>query len=223
MAFSTKHLMLGAGLTAMMAGGLAEQASASAELSIDLNSILIDGTTTYDFHHHTGTLALIQDDDASLSDIGLNSVGGLKGGTSLASKDTPGFAGSITVSAGAITGGSVTVLLDNGDSYTASISGGTVGDFGTKVAIDGLTLSGTVELGGDGKFGGADLSSFSYTNGALAGSINEITFDKASIPADADVAVELIAIVPTPAAAAAAIPMLGLMGGVFGLRRRRNG
>lgn len=131
--------------------------------------------------------------------------------------------GSLEFSGGDVMSGSLTVTLDNGDTYTTQIDGGsgsirelTVGGW----TLDGLTFDGRFN---DEQFGDIDVSEFFAIQGQpgmLPGSIFQFRFEPdAGGAGTADM--EVFVLVPLPPAAYAGMVTLAGVMGISYLRRRR--
>lgn len=132
-----------------------------------------------------------------------------------------GFTGQVNLVAGAVTGGSITIAISNGDSYTCAIKPG-VGAVSTYVGggfkIEALTQGG---LFNDAQYGNVNVNPWfaSQTGGGLLGSLLQFNFNpnaQGAATADMDVFVD---VVPLPPAAWAGMAMMGLVA-VRRLRRR---
>lgn len=127
-----------------------------------------------------------------------------------------GLVGQINLNNGQVTGGSLTVSIAGGDSYTTNIaSAGTVTPFvGGGFKIEGLTFGGGFN---DAMFGNVDVTP--WTLGSLVGSFLQFNFNPSangSATADMDVFVQ---VVPLPPAVASG---LGTMAGIALLARMRR-
>jgi hypothetical protein len=131
------------------------------------------------------------------------------------------FNGEIVLNQGKVTGGSLTLTLNNGDSYTCQLSNlaGQVSKFvGGGYKIEGLTKGGFFN---DAQFGNVAVQQWFAAQGAsgLWGSFLQFQFNpnaKGASTADLDWFVD---IVPLPAPVATAIGILGIMS--VGRARRR--
>lgn len=217
MAIQKKRLALSA--AAILAAALgASEASADSVLQFDVNGLTATAVPTgggaLPFStSFTGTVTLEDDGNSSLAGIFIDSTDQGYAGT------LSDFTGSIFISSGAVTGGSFTITDTGGDFYTASILGG--GSVGTAVGqsgpftIDGLTFAGDFS---DAMFANVDISIFEAEE-PVSGSFLEFTFGPdGTTGIDSDADIDVFVVVPSPSAALAAIPMLGILG----LRRRRQ-
>lgn len=135
------------------------------------------------------------------------------------------LAGELTFAGGLLTGGSFSVTLDNTEAhtYSASIKPGT-GRLGASnhmgYSIDGLTINGAFS---DAAWGDLDVTPWHDAQGgagALTGAFFQFRFWPS--PAGNGTAdTEMFVLVPLPPAAWAGLAMLGGVGGLRRLRRRR--
>jgi len=206
----------------------ASEAQAAAELQINIDDAEFE-ISTYDVGTTAGTITFGQDANTLLANIGfVGGAGNLHTGFALTAPPS-GYFGTISFDAtGAITGGDLTIEITDGlgetDSYVADLSGGSIiatpwGASGKTITVVGLTSDGTFDLDSDDSYGLADLSGYSYPNGALSGSVGTINFNVSPGDlTDTSVFTNTFVVVPTPSAALAAIPMLGMVVA----RRRRS-
>jgi hypothetical protein len=133
-----------------------------------------------------------------------------------------GFTGQVNLNNGQVTGGSITVAISNGDTYTCAITPN-VGAVSTYVGggfkIEALTRSGFFN---DSMYGNVDVSPWYNAQGAtgLPGSFLEFNFNPnsdGSAPSDMDLFVD---VAPLPPAAWAGMATLAGVGIVRRLRRR---
>lgn len=138
-------------------------------------------------------------------------------------QDLAGFEGNINLSSGDVAGGSFTVTLDNGDTYTAQVDPGSgelkkldVGGY----TLDALTFNGAFS---DDTFGDIDVSEFFRIQGEpgqLIGSLFQFRFD-ADIAPEGTGDMEVYVLVPLPPSAYAGIATLAGVMGLTYIRRRR--
>jgi len=132
------------------------------------------------------------------------------------------FTGQITLNNGQVTGGSLTVTISNGDSYTCGItpgSGGVSNYVGGGFKIEALTRAGFFN---DAQFGNVNVSPWfgAQTPNGLPGSFLQFNFNpnaSGAASADMDLFVDSV-VVPLPAAAW--VGLAGLTG--LAVLRRAN-
>lgn len=165
--------------------------------------------------NHTGSLGLSADTASSLSAIRINGTP-----QTLASGQLNAVSGSIDLGNGTVLGGSISVALNNGDTFTAQIAsgvGGVSAQPGQGFSINGAYFN---ALFSGSTFGGINISQY-FNAQPLSGTyllfeLNPVlVFNGEGI----DEAVDLtISLVPSPGAAA---PLaVGVLG--FASRRRRG-
>lgn len=149
-----KHIAL-----CVVAGALTTGAHASFipyELQIDVNGLTIDAGGAFNANTHTGSLVISSSGSSSLTAIVID--GNVQG----VSATLSGFSGLVNMNAGVITGGSFSVLLSDGSSYSASLDPtfATIFLAGTNEYIgDGDTAGGVfANLGPGSSLGGVDVS-----------------------------------------------------------------
>ena len=195
-------------------------ANADTELQIDLNSLLTTGGGSSFGTGFSGTMTIADDSDSALNAGFIDGALGT-GFFSLALKD---MSGSITLLAGTVTGGSLTVIAwdttpgsGTFSTYAASIvpgSGVITSQAGQGFSIDGLTFSGTFS---STTFAGVDVTAFDDVE-PLWGSFLEFGYDPDTSGVDANSDLDLYVIIPLPSTAG-----LGLLGlATIGARRRRR-
>lgn len=210
-----------------VAGGLmlagAHEAEAAFSLQVDLNSLtgefappapLQEGFGT----SATGVVTLTQDADSVLAGMKRDEVG-VPFGASLSFLSM-----NISLLNGAVVGGDLDLILDDGSRYVASItedSGRVITQAGQGFAIDGLTFSGAFfNLVGGTQFGGVDVSDLGGRN--LFGSFLAFAFDPQGpneLQSDTDTDLDLwIRPIPGPAG----LSVFALAGGLAAARRRRG-
>jgi hypothetical protein len=206
------------------------QATAQLTLGLDVNGFEYEfrdagGASSFGGANHTGTMIWsFSSDEPRVVEARMGDEGifGVLDPVSLDS-GLNGFNATINLNSGSITGGSLTIILDSGDTYTTDFSrGGITALSHGGYTIDGMTMNGEF-TGGAGSpsdtFGGIDVSEFNRLDN-LPGWALAFRFNPgadATGTADAEVFV----MVPLPPAALAG---LGTLAGVFGftaVRRRR--
>lgn len=201
-----------AGLTAFGASS----AQATTKLQFDVNSLTaqVNGPFSSTF---TGTIVLSDDADSVLSDILIN--GAAQG---IAAGQLADFQGEIELVNGQVVGGFFYLEDTSGNSYQASIlASGQVTDIGGSdpgpYLINGLTFNGTFS---SNTFAGVDVSAWS-DNQPLSGSFLQFKFGPNDQGIDVNVDADIFVVVPNPAVAVGALPLLGLIGAGY-IRRRRQ-
>lgn len=216
-----KLLLAAAASTAALLG---TSANATTMLDIDVNDFKVTRTAgTFDATY-TGTLTFSF--QAGITYISAVEKTGSFGNLWDNSEALSSYTGTMTFVGGVITGGSFSMGLTSGDSYSGSFfdnQGGTGNIFAAGSgdwSIRAGTKAGTfVDGDADSSFGNVDVSEFlnPLYNGTLFGDIFEFDYNGGLV--DTDVDAEFTVVVPVPPAAG-----LGLAGllGVAVLRRRRN-
>jgi hypothetical protein len=200
------------------------QAMAQLTLGLDINGFeyeFTDGSGASGFggENHTGAMKWsFSSDEPRVVDarLGEDGVFGVLEPVSIGT-GLSAFDATIELDSGRIQGGSLTIRLDNGDTYTTEFTGGGL----TRLAhggytIDGLTLDGAFS---DDEFGAIDVSEFNRLDN-LPGWALAFRFNpglEASGTADAEVFV----MVPLPPTALAGLGVLAGVIGVTATRRRR--
>ncbi|RMH27961.1 MAG: hypothetical protein D6693_04310 [Planctomycetota bacterium] len=213
--------MRGIQITAALAAASVMSAAQAAQvLQFDLNSLTATSSSLVSTGF-TGTITLSKDANSTLNAILIDGVDqGIAAGQLLA------VTGSITLSAGTVTGGSLSITDTGGNVYSANIvsgsgsvtlSAGQTGPF----RIDGLTFQGMFN---SNTFAGVDVSPWNASE-PLNGSFLQFKFGQdanndgiADSNVDTDSDIDVFVIVPTPTAAGLA--GLGLLG-LGAVRRRR--
>lgn len=212
-----KKIVILAALVAAAGSGVASAATSELQLDVNaLNGQATDGNgnnTGFGGLTHTGSVVLTNDINSALSAV---LIDGTNQGI------TPGqlssFSGTIDLVLGAVTGGSLSMTLLNGDTFMATIVGGQ-GQVNTQSGqgfqIDGLVTS---ALFGPGPsfFAGVDISPF-YNGQPLNGSFLNFTFTPDANGNDANTDIDIFVVIPSPLAGGMA--GIGLMG--LAARRRR--
>lgn len=170
---------------------------------------------------HTGAVKFTTG-SGGLNGIFIQSVpSGAFANAGFAGSTLTGFTGQVNLVNGAVTGGSLTIAISNGDSYTCSIKPG-VGAVSTYVGggfkIEALTQAG---LFNDAQYGNVNVTPWfaSQAGGGLLGSFLQFNFApnaQGAATADMDVFVD---VVPLPPAAWAGLATMGVAA-VRRLRRR---
>jgi len=209
-------------LGVFMAAGSA--AVADEVLQIDVNGLTAE--VSGDFSEtFTGTMSVFNtpampdvDGDAEILDV---LVDGTAQGTGGAATGAFAFDMALSFSSGMLTGGSITVAVDQGaseNSYSASvapsISGAILDIGGGTFLIGGVTFDGLF-ADAAGTFLGVDITRWGDIQ-PVPGSFAQIAFEPNGNNTDADTDVDVFVAIPTPAGAA----MAGL--GLVGLTTRRR-
>ncbi len=192
-------------------------AHAGNELQFDVNSLTASANGVFGTGF-TGSVSLVDDSNSTLTDMLINGTA-----QGIAAGQLGSFTGSITIVAGAVTGGSFTITDTSGASYTATIvngsgtvsnSPGATGPF----RIDGLTFNGTFAgLSGGTDFAGVDVTTWSSVQ-PLTGSFLQFKFGPDAQGVDTNTDIDIFAVVPLPTPVG--LGVAGLVG-IAGLRRRR--
>lgn len=203
-------------LVTMLSAAAAIAASATAqaafELQIDVDSVTIDAGGAFDPNTYTGTMNFSSTGTSSLAGIFIDS------GAQAVTASLVSLSGSVNYVGGAATGGSFTVLLSDGSSYTASVDNGPSFLFPD---ANGFSGDGGTEFGnfsnlvGGNLFGGVNVTPWNYNNSVGFFFFSEYNPDGAGLDTLANV--NLFVNVPSPGFAA-----FGLAGLGAGLRRRRR-
>ena len=198
-------IVCGAGLSAGASGAITL-------FQTDINSFTASAGGPFGGTTHTGAVTFSANANTSLNAVRINGV---------AQPITPGIAlaglsGQINLLNGFVQGGSLSILINDGSSYTATIAGG-AGRVNVQVGqgfrIDGLTFDGVFGLVG-GAYAGVPLP---FGPGPWTGSLLISSFGPNANGVDAVTNLEVYAEVPTPGSAA----LVGLAGVLAGVRRRR--
>lgn len=205
------------GVSAIAIFGAASLATAAHQLQLDVNALngqsydsggnaaAFGGTT------HTGSIMLSGGINSALEEILIN--GAPQG---IASGQFMSFSGTINLVNGGVTGGSLSLTLQNADTFTASIVGG-VGQVNTQAgqgfSIDGLL---TNALFSSASFAGVDITDW-FSEQPINGSFLNFAFNPNGSGADTDTDIDIFVVVPSPVAGGmAGVGLLGLAA-----RRRR--
>lgn len=199
-------------LGAAAALGIATSATAAFELQIDIDGVTMDAGGAFDVNTYTGTMNFSMNSGTSLAGIFIDSTGQTVTAT-LAS-----LSGSVNYVNAQATGGSFTVMLSDGSSYSASVDTGPSFLFPD---ANGFSGDGGTEFGnfsnlvGGNLFGGVDVTPWNYNNSIGFFFFSEYNPDGAGVDTAANL--NLFVNVPSPGLAA-----FGLAGIGAGLRRRRR-
>jgi hypothetical protein len=188
-------------------------ASAVNELRFDVNSLTIatSGGGAFGGLIHTGTLTLTGDANTVLAGV-------LIDGSPVAfSYSTITLSGTISLTVGAVTGGSFSVTVDGTEIYSTSILSG-VGSVNTQAGqgftIDGLTFAGAFNTT---SWASVDVSPWDAAE-PLHGSFLNVAYNPNGSGLDVDADMEVFVVIPLPSAAGLA--SVGLIG--LASRRRRS-
>lgn len=203
-------------LAATMAGA-AGLVSAAQVLQLDVNALTGQArdsggnNVAFGGLTHTGSILLTGDASSNLAGILLDGVA-----QAVAPNQFASFTGVINLVGGGVTGGSLMLALQNGDTFAASIVGG-IGQVNTQVgqgfSIDGLVTSAVFNAS---TFAGVDITPW-YSSQPLNGSFINFTFGPNANGTDMDTDIDIFVVVPSPVAGGMA--GVGLMG--LAARRRR--
>jgi len=202
-------------------GGLAMTLSANPDaragvmmLQMDLNSVVADAGEPFDGLTHTGQVTLSADANASLNSVQID------GDTQSLSAGLDQFNATLSLDAGQIVGGDVSILLTDGSMFVASLtpsSGEVDTQAGQGFVIDSALFAGTFDnLVGGSLFGGVDVSPWNNAE-PLDGAARLFAFSPDGQGFDNNANFEVFIEVPSPGAVA--LPM-GLA--LTAMRRRRR-
>ena len=198
--------------------GAGAQAASYQQLMFDLNGLVSQTSDGGAFStSYTGDVLVTSNSSGDLATIlGINagaSTDLVATGDFLGSLDY--FSATVSMTNGEISGGSFTVMLASGESYSASIAAGSglVRQIRTGYFFDGLTFDGTFT---STDFDGIDVSNF-FDNIPLTGNFIEFAYNPDANGFDDTSNMNIFVAVPTPLGAG-----LGLAGlaGVAARRRR---
>lgn len=205
---------------AIIAASCASGATLASVLHMDVNALRSQSlnangvASAFGGLNHTGSISLTSGPNSVLADLILNSVA-----QNIAPGQLQSFAGSINLVNGGVTGGSFSLTLTDGHTFTTSIVSG-VGQVAPQIlpggvqgfSIDGLTTNGVFSTS---TFAGANIAPW-FNAQPLTGSFINFGFNPNS--SGLDTASDLdIFLVPTPAAGG----VFGLAALGLGMRRRR--
>lgn len=230
MKFATKNLMMAGALVAAL-GAADAQALTSLTLNANTINAARSGTDLDDGTFDTGDVFTVTLSDQSLSNLTLSPDGTpavvLDNGDADGDNDftLAGTLNMLVLPGNKIetTGGSFVITSLNGadtdDTYSATVSGGGLnGDLvGNILFLSGITFDGAFSDDTFNTVALDEIYAVQLANGSLSG-----TFTQTTIVLDQpqNSQFQTTVVVPTPAAALGAIPMLGLLAA---RRRRRNG
>lgn len=138
------------------------------------------------------------------------------------------ISGSFTFDQGNVTGANFSVEVDDGggnlNTYTADV----VSSSGVMRRITGPTGDRAIQFDADtvngefsaADFGGVDITSW-FENAPLSGDVITFRFSPDSSGFDSQARMNVVTFVPTPAAFAAGLPLLGILGVGYLVRKRR--
>lgn len=212
-----KHSIAGAALGAFSLAllGATDRAEAGViTLQMDLNSVVADANESFDGLNHTGEVALSADADASLNTVMID------GDMQPLSADLDQLDGTISLDAGQVAGGDLSISLTDGSMFVASLtpsSGEVDTQAGQGFQVGSALFAGAFEnLVGGSSFGGVDVSAWDGAE-PLQGAIQFFAYSPNSQGRDADSNLDVFVAVPAPGAVA--LPM-GLA--LTAMRRRRR-
>ncbi|MFA9477543.1 hypothetical protein ACERK3_04460 [Phycisphaerales bacterium AB-hyl4] len=218
MQFSKMTKFMGSATLAlgMTLGFSAADADAATVLRMDINNVVADwdGVAGDSFGSSaSGILSLSFGNLTNLDSIQINSVEqvGLTG--------IQDFVGSIVINNGYVVDGGFTVTDLSSNTYSADFVNGQVFNIGGDVGpflVSGGTNNGVFS---GSSFAGIDVSQWFTPGEAYNGLYTEFRYDGNSI--DNSTEFHASVVVPTPAAALAGLPMLGVLGLGYMIRRRR--
>lgn len=209
-------------LVAAAALAAAGSALAVTELQIDINALRAqsyydNGSKGFGGVNHTGTISLTSNSATNLAEILIDGVA-----QNIAAGLLMTVAGDIDLVNGFVTGGSMTVSLNNGDVFSADINntpGQVQFQAGQGFSIDGLIMNGMFN---NSSFAGVDVSLWD-DNEPLSGSFIEFAFGPNIMGFDGDTNLDIF--LPVENRPGIPAPMAGVMGGFgllgLGARRRR--
>ena len=196
-------------------------ASATPVLQMDLNSFAAQATNSggansaFGGLSHTGSVKFSLGSGGVLNGIFIQSVAnGIFSNAGFSGFTLTGFSGQVNLNNGLVSGGSLTVTLNNGDNYTCNISpgSGAVSNYvGGGFKIEALTGGGFFS---DSVYGNVNVSPWFNSQGSagLNGSFLQFNFNPTSTgfaTSDMDLFVDVTPLVPLPPAAYAGLSLLG--------------
>ena len=221
--------LFGVAVATVLAAGAA--ANAAMTLQFDVNGIRVTTTgssgapSAFGGLTHTGSVNFsFASNVTRLVDIAVSNGGGVPQSQGFNGTLT-NFTGNVNMSGGQVTGGSITISIAGGDSYTAQIVSnvGAVSNYiGGGYKIEGLTFNGQFT---DATFGNVDVAPWfnAQTLGGLLGSFLQFNFNPNASGesfADMDIFVNSEVIPLPPAAWTGLATLSGLMFAGY-VRRRR--
>lgn len=210
---AAKKVLAAVGFAAAVASG----AHAANVMQIDVNALtgqaLDSGGNAGAFGGltHTGSIMLSGDSSSTLAGILFNGAN-----QPIAAGQFQSFAGTINLVNGGVTGGSLMLALQNGDTFNATIVAGQGQvnfQAGQGFSIDGLLTS---ALFNASTFAGVDITPW-YSEQPLNGSFLNFTFGPDANGTDMNTDIDIFVAIPSPLAGGMA--GVGLMG--LAARRRR--
>ncbi|MGP1309400.1 MAG: hypothetical protein ACTS27_04305 [Phycisphaerales bacterium] len=201
----------------------AGSALAITELQLDINALraqanFMNGSKGFGGVNHTGTITLSSGSATNLADVLIDGAA-----QNIAANMLMTVNGVINLTNGNVTGGSIALSLNNGDTFTTDIQGGAGSvafQAGQGFSIDGLTTNGVFS---SNSFAGVDISAW-FNDQPLDGSFIEFAFGPNALGFDGDTNLDIF--LPAeedrpeiPAPLAGGMAGLGLLG--LGARRRR--
>lgn len=219
-----KNLSLAALALAVAAGA----ANAAPILQFDVNNInaqvrnTAGANSAFTGVNHSGSIAFSRGSNGILA--GMYRTNDTLNWTNLGFSGTMStFGGSLNLTNGVVQGGNLSIVLSNGDRFTANIAAGTgnVTSFvGGGFIIQAMLNTGTLDVGSDSLFGNVNVNPWLANNGSLPGAVLQFKFQPSangSSATDMDIFVD---VVPLPPAAWAGLATLGGLMGVRRLRRK---
>jgi hypothetical protein len=189
-------------------------------LQIDVNALegqatdTLGNATAFGGLAHVGSIMLSGGVNSTLAEVLIDGAD-----QNVAPNQFASFSGTIDVSASVVTGGSLSLSLVNGDTFTAIIvagSGHVNTQAGQGFSIDGLLTSAFFNAS---TFAGVDITPWYLAQmpSGLNGSFLNFQFSPNASGFDSDTDIDIFVVIPTPLAAGMA--GVGLMG--LAARRRR--
>lgn len=206
----------------------AQTASAQLTLGLDINDFEYaftdsSGARSFGGERHTGAMNWSLSGDEAAAPRVVDARMGDHGPTGILHDVLLGsglrdFDATVNLESGRVSGGNISILLDNGDSYTANFAGGRLISLGSSgYVLDSFTLDGEFS---DDQFGAIDVSEFNALD-TLPGWTLAFRFNPSAGDASGEADAEVFVMVPLPPAALAGLGMLAGVMGVSVARRRR--